>query len=224
MYNNYIRYNIIPGWERSSVVKPDYFPVKFSRKEVRESVNQHGDDIIGEGIHVIIPPNAIHHGNEVSVTVQACLEGPFDFPSDYEPISPVYLLHPPYVFQTEVELKIKVFADIEDDDDIIFLTSQDKPTIQKKQNVWIFMEEAEDVSAKVQPFSGRCREVSVSVRHFCFGLLARRRKKSKGINCCANNVVYIHFFLFRAEEFVCCLPVLFSVAFLPCHLHSFIGQ
>ncbi len=170
---------IIPGWQRSSTVKPDYLPVRFSPREFRESVDQDGADIIGEGIRVIIPPKAIHLGNEVSVTVQACLDGPFEFPSDYEPISPVYLLHPPCVFQTEVELKIKVFADIEDNDDIIFLTSQDKPTIQKKQNIWIFMEEAEDVSANVQPFCGGCREVSVSVRHFCFGLLARRRRKSK---------------------------------------------
>ena len=165
---------------RSSQVKPGYLPVRFSQREFRENVDKHGADIIGEGIHVIIPPNAIDdRDKEVSVTVQACLGGPFEIPSDYEPISPVYLLHPLYVFQTEVELKIKVFADIEHNDDIIFLTSQDKPTVRKKQNIWIFMEEAKDVSAKVQPFSGGSREVSVSVWHFCFGLLARRRKESE---------------------------------------------
>ncbi len=151
---------------RSSQVKPGYLSVRFSQREFRENVDKHGADIIGERIHVIIPPNAIDDKDkEVSVTVQACLEGPFEIPSDYEPMSPVYLLHPPYVFQTEVELKIKVFADIEENDDIIFLTSQDKPTVRKKQNIWIFMEEAKDVSAEVQPFSHGCQEVSVSVRH-----------------------------------------------------------
>ena len=168
---------ITPDWERSSTIKPDYLPVRFSRREFQKSVDHHGADIIGEGIHVTIPPNAIHQGDKVSVTVQACLEGPFEFPSDYEPISPVYLLHPPYRFQTYVELKIKVFADIKDSDEIIFLTSRDKPSVRKKQNVWIFVEEADDVFAK--PFSGGCPEVSVSVRHFCFGLLARRKRKSE---------------------------------------------
>ncbi len=74
---------------RSSQVKPGYLPVRYSQREFRENVDKHGADIIGEGIHVIIPPNAIDDKDkEVSVTVQACLEGPFKIPSDYEPISP----------------------------------------------------------------------------------------------------------------------------------------
>ncbi len=161
-----------------SKFKPEYLQVTFSSTRYEKNIDHNGGTIIGEGIRVSIPTKAVNRGDTIPVMVQACLGGPFEFPRDYDPISPVYLFLPPCAFQTAVQLDIQVFADVKKDDDIIFLTSLDKPSIVKKQQIWNFQQEAEDVSSKVLPFSDGCRVISVSVRHFCFGLLARFRRKS----------------------------------------------
>ena len=131
--------------------------------------------IQGEGIEVTIPPNAIDPGDEVPITIQACLKGPFKLTHETVPITPVYLLYPPCVFHRKVTLKFKVFADIESDDQIIFVTSEDKRQIRRDQPVWRFRE---DPTAIIQSVPGG-REVTVEVGHFCFGFLARRRRRGK---------------------------------------------
>lgn len=134
------------------------------------------------------------------MTIQACLGGPFEIPQDCDPISPVYLFGPPYAFQSPVRLDIDVFADLKEDDKVIFLTSEDKPSIAKKKQVWNFKQEAEDVSAKVHPFSDGRRVISVSVRHFCFGLLARFRCRRRSKLMYFLMVWLANDFCFRARE------------------------
>ncbi len=154
-------------------VKPNYPGVLFSKTCSRKEVDQEGAVIIGEGIIVSIPRKAIIPGDMVPLTVQACLKGPFKLCRDYVPISPVYLLHPPCVFHRDVQLKIKTFAIIEDRDEIAFFTSPDAPDIRNDESRWKFREES--VEVHVVP---RNKEVVVDVRHFCFGLLARRKRRS----------------------------------------------
>ena len=129
--------------------------------------------IQAEGIQVTIPSKAIYPGEKVPVTIQACIRGPFKLPRDVIPITPVYLLYPPCVFHRKVSLKFKVFADITSNDQVFFLTSADKPQIHEDLSVWKFRE---DVSAKIEITPG-CQEVTIDVSHFCFGILARRRRR-----------------------------------------------
>ena len=129
--------------------------------------------ILAEGLHASIPPKAIPPGDEVPMAIQACLRGPFKLPHDAVSMTPVYLLYPPCVFHRKVSLKFKVFADIDSEDQIIFVTSEDKPQIRRDQPVWKFRE---DRTATIQADPGS-REVTVEVGHFCFGILARRRRR-----------------------------------------------
>ena len=160
---------------RVTDIKPEYPGVLFSKKCPQKTITEDGNVILAEGLQVTVPSKAIPPGDEVPVTIQTCLRGPFKLPRDAVPMTPVYLLYPPCVFHRKVSLKFKVFADIDSEDQIIFVTSEDKPEILKDQPVWKFRE---DSNATVQADPGS-REVTVEVGHFCFGILARRRRKGR---------------------------------------------
>ena len=114
---------------------------------------------------------------------------------------------------------MKTFAVIEDADELAFFTSFDTPDIRNEVSRWKFVQYD---SAEVHTVPGE-QEVVVDVGHFCFGILARRKRRSMlrymHVQCTHHNES-IH----RSEEFLyglpsqaCCPP-----ANLPCHLCSFL--
>ncbi len=70
---------------------------------------------------------------------------------------------------------MKTFAVIEDvdADKLAFFTSFDTPDIRKEESRWKFQND----SAEVHTVPGE-QEVVVDVGHFCFGLLAKRKRRS----------------------------------------------
>lgn len=80
-------------------------------------------------------------------------------------------------------MKFKTFADIKDEDEIVFFTSPDNPDIRDEKPRWKFRE---DTTAVVHQMVNE-REVTVDVTHFCFGGLFRRKRRSM----CSVMYVYV---------------------------------
>ena len=161
-------------------VKPDYPGIVFSKKCSQQTVDHMGTVLQGEGIKVEIPSTAIPSGDQVPVTLQACLKGPFKLPHDYTLASPVYLLYPPCVFHETIKLTADLFADLEPDcQDVVFATSPDKPHIRKKQEdaVWKFQQEQGEVQCLLDSHGNPT--ATVQLGHFCLGAFLIRRRRSE---------------------------------------------
>ena len=152
------------------------FPgIKFSNYYTKQVVTFMGDIVKGEGIELRIPGRAIKKEDSVEFTVQACIDGPFDFPKDVNLITPVYVISPHYEFQREVTVLMESFVRLQPfKKDLVFLTSSTKREVDVQGFHWKF---------EINERKPRCdgvkeRRIILEVPHFClfcFGL--RRRGK-----------------------------------------------
>ena len=184
---NYIAYFHIgsrPSIKLGSVASfnPTNFPgVVFSKFCAEKEVDCNGGTITGEGIELIVPRNAIKSGDSVKIELQGCLGGPFKFPKDIMPVSPIYRIAPPFVFHQEVTLKMEHFAVLESPDEceeMVFISSPTKPRMRKHKETpyWKFK-----VFGQLE-CAPRSRHGVVQLTHFCFGGLGRRRMFRRGMH------------------------------------------
>lgn len=155
----------------------DFPGVVFSKHCAEKLVDSNGGTVIGEGIQLDIPENAIVPGDSVHIALQGCLGGPFLLPSDITLASPVYRIAPPCAFRCEVVLTIEHFAELEsaeDCKDIVFITSPTKPKIHKSAQ-WKFRV-CDQARLECEL---RGRKVKLHLRHFCLGAVGRRKRNRK---------------------------------------------
>ena len=154
---------------------PTDFPgVTFSKHCAKKDVDDTGDTIVGEGIKLVVPENALESGDKITVELQACLSGRFVLPDNMVLVSPVYRIAPPCVFHRDVTLTIEHFALLERDtdcNDIVFISSPSKPKISEDQAYWKFHVLA---APECRP---RSQHGKIKVDHFCLGALAQRLRR-----------------------------------------------
>ena len=144
------------------------------------TIGKKGGVIRGEGIQLRVPPNAIGRQQSRTISLRACIDGPFQLPEDVHLASPVFLVTctPHYDFQREVALTLHHFVQLiscEECDMMVLLTSPQTPTRDKHGSHWRF-----EVSDK-QP---RCFQNitfgEVELTHFsfvCFGIRISRARR-----------------------------------------------
>ena len=144
-------------------------------------MDHRGATVIGEGIKLRLPENAVQSGDSVNIELQGCIEGPFVLPHDTVLVSPVYRIAPPFVFHEEVMLTIEHFAVLETDEDcdeMVFITSPKMPKITEKTDkaYWKF-----EVYTKPE-CAVSSQHGDVCLKHFCLGALGRKLRRSKQID------------------------------------------
>ena len=149
------------------------FPgIKFSNYYTKQVVTFKGDIIKGEGVEIQIPGRAIKKEDSVEFTIQACIDGPFDFPEDVNLITPVYVISPHYEFQREVTVLMDSFSHLQSVIGLVFLTSPTKREEDEHGSYWKF------TISEREPSRVSVHRIRIDVPHFCllcFGL--RRRGK-----------------------------------------------
>ena len=156
--------------------------IVLSKQKAEQVVNWTGANVEGEGIYLIIPQNAIGPSDSVTISIQACIGGPFELPDDLEFVSPVFLIVLPYHFQSELTLMVKHFVCIQklsDSEDFEFVTCLIEPN--KQQDV---LKGASISTWKLSPyaqpsFSSDYSQGKIQIMDYfnCFGALARRKKR-----------------------------------------------
>lgn len=149
--------------------KPGEFPgVVFSKRKEEVTITKKGGKIEGEGVSLTVPPGAVN--DEVTISLQACIGGPFCLPEDLAFISPVYLIQPPCVFHSALTLSIKMFVDLEtqeDCDEVVFVTSPTKKVLNEDNEAqWNFR-----TYGSPRLTIGE-RNGEIDLKHFCFAALA----------------------------------------------------
>ena len=165
--------------QRLKKVEADYPGIEFSAYYSNVTIGDRGGVIRGEGIQLRIPPNAIGRHKSRTISLRACIDGPFQLPEGVHLASPVFLVTctPSGNFYREVTLTVHHFVRLtthEECEMMVLLTSPQTPTRDKRGQHWRF-----EISDK-QP---RCFENlthgEVDVTHFslmCFGKPRRTRR------------------------------------------------
>ena len=160
--------------------KGDFSGVIFSKSCAQQTVDRRGATITGEGIILIVPEGAVPSTDQVVISLQGCLGGPFVPPDDYIFASPVFLISPPFVFHRAVVLRIDHFACLETEEDcgdMIFVSSPTKPTISDRgEATWRFYQYHHYGNPQFNPRSGYGE---THLKHFCFAAFARKRKRGE---------------------------------------------
>ena len=133
------------------------------------------------GIEITIAENSLKEPLELSI--HPCFSGPFDLPRKYKSASPAYLIkHSKNVdFLKDLTVKIQHYACLQkekDCEDMTFLSASSIPQYRESSPVYVFRE----IKGKKGRFRPGDQVGEVSLRHFCFLKIGKRkRKKHKGI-------------------------------------------
>lgn len=133
----------------------------------QKTVTHEGGKIVGEGICLFIPPQAIPKDDSPTITLQACIGGPFYLSKGLQFVSPVYLAQPPFAFHENVALSLEIFARLESEEDcnkLVFMTSPSKHDIIDGEPRWKF-EVNED---ELPIFHVGEKMGTIELKHFCF--------------------------------------------------------
>lgn len=168
-----------------------YCDTEFSDYYSNRMVGRNGATIIGEGIQLRIPPRAVERSKKISV--QGCIDGPFELPEDVHLASPVFLVEctPHSKFLRDVTLRMQHFVHLksrQDCEEMVFLTSQQTPIKDEHGQHWKF--EISDQQPQCYP---NFIYGEVQLTHFsflCFGTRRSRRvhpgKYIEGSTCIHN--------------------------------------
>ena len=157
----------------------EYPGIAFSKQKFAKKMTKKGGIIIGEGAKLSVPPGAISGDEGVTVSLQACVGGPFSLPQDNSDeelvfISPVYLVQPPFAFQENVTLSIHTFVEYDADydfDDFCFVTSPTQNVLDEKDEPhWVFRKFGSPEFDE-ETRGSRMRGM-ICLKHFCFCGLA----------------------------------------------------
>ena len=143
------------------------FPgIKFSNYFTKQVVTYGGGIISGDGIQIRIPGRAIKKEDSVEFTIQACIDGPFDFPEDVNLITPVYVISPHYEFQREVTVLMDSFVRLHPfENNLVFLTSPTKREVDEYGSHWKF--EISERKPRRDIDGANERRIVLEVTHFC---------------------------------------------------------
>ena len=152
-------------------LKPTEYPGIVFSKEKEKIVTGMGAEVVGEGIKLRVPYGAVPDDETVTISLQACIGGPFFLPEDLEFVSPVYLIEPPFAFRENLTLSIDLFVELgakRDFEDIFFVTSPVKCDKKSNEAQWRFRTFGSPRFGR----GPRCGKGYVDLKHFCFGAFA----------------------------------------------------
>ena len=139
------------------------FPgVTFSPYCARQRVDSSGGTISGEGIKLLIPDKAIMDGHSIEITIQGCIDGPFELPDGITLASPVYRVAPHYNFLRKVTILMEYFIYLQSDQDckdLVLLTSTRKSSVESHLRF--------QVTEADLHWLPQSQYVQVFVTHFC---------------------------------------------------------
>jgi hypothetical protein len=166
---------------RLITVEADYPGIEFSAYYSSVMVGNKGGVIRGEGIQLRIPPKATGRQRSRTISLRACIDGPFQLPEDVHLASPIFLVTctPSGNFDREVTLTLHHFVQLtshEECERMVFLTSPQTPVIDKH---WRF-EISETQPLCFQNFTYG----EVEVTHFSFVCFGIRISRSRRVHPC----------------------------------------
>jgi len=132
-------------------------------------VTAKGGVIEGSGMKLTIPKDAIpcSEVTGITVSVQACIGGPVVMPDGHHLVSPIYLAQPPFAFHKDITLEVELFAEVRKKEDLLFITSPSKPTMENEIAEWKFK------VGNRKPSHHESKNVGVmKLRHFCLFALS----------------------------------------------------
>ena len=126
-----------------------------------------------------IPPGAVPEGSQLDLTVWPCSSGPFQLPDDYELASPLFLISPSLDFSREITLKMGHFSKLETEEDregMVFLSAHSTPhRVVEGAREPVYHYQCRVFEGGV--FRPHQQYGTVLLKHFCFGGIARRKRK-----------------------------------------------
>ena len=135
----------------------------FSKTDHEQSVTFKGGVIEGSGMKLTIPEGAIPCNEEITISLQACIGGPFELPDSHCLVSPIYLAQPPFAFRKDVTLEVELFAELKNKEDLLFITSLSKSIVEDGSAKWKFR------VGNRKPSHHESKAIGVmKLRHFCF--------------------------------------------------------
>ena len=171
---------------RLKEAEADYPGIDFSAYYSTVTIGSKGGVIRGEGIQLRIPPNATGRQQSRTISLRACIDGPFQLPGDIHLASPVFLVTctPLGNFHRAVTLTLHHFVQLtshEECEMMVLLTSPQTPTRNKHGQHWRF-EISDNKPRCFQNFT----HGEVEVSHFsfmCFGI-----RRTRGVHPCKENI------------------------------------
>ena len=126
-----------------------------------------------------IPPGAVPEGSQLDLRVWPCSSGPFQLPDDYELASPLFLISPSLDFSREITLKMGHFSKLETEEDregMVFLSAHSTPhRVVEGAREPVYHYQCRVFEGGV--FRPHQQYGTVLLKHFCFGGIARRKRK-----------------------------------------------
>ena len=156
---------------------PEYPGVTFFLNPRKESVTSEGTSILlaDIGLEIDIPSGAVPKGEELQLSVWPTMTGPYSLPEDCSLASPVYLINPVFEFLCDITLKIHHFCCLETEqqcEDMFFISSPLIPSVVKNNIQYKFKALS---NGSFEPFKNYG---SVSLKHFCYLGLGKRKRSS----------------------------------------------
>ena len=202
--------------------KTEYPGIIFSKEKAEKVITSKGGEIVGEGIKLHVPEGAVKAEDDVKISLQACIGGPFSLPEGMDLVSPVYLIEPPFAFHQSLRLSIDLFIELkteEDSRDIAFVSSSTKYIHDENNEVhWKFRKYGN--SPEFHIGGPGCGKGFMDLRHFCFAGFARGIGMPliilfhSNIDCC-------YYYRSQEEMLLLCVFIpstLFPPTTITCHL------
>ena len=124
------------------------------------------DASINAFIRVRVPQGAVPEGCDCNFTLRPCLSVPFVLPNGYEFKSPIFLIECDSKLESEVQIMMEHYADLQDEIDcqqMQFVYADSKPTNDKKGCKYTF-----STCSNNGVFSVKDKKCTTSVAHFSF--------------------------------------------------------
>ena len=127
------------------------------------------------GVTLDIPSHAVPPGEHVTVTIQPCLSGPFQYPEGYEPLSAVYHISINTCLKKKGQLTVEHFGDLqtkEQTDNMTFFCAKSPPVMVDGKKVYKFG------LVKGGEFGIGKNDGTILLKHFCFTAAGTRRSSA----------------------------------------------
>lgn len=140
------------------------------------------------GISLSIPEGTLSPEEDGDFLIHPCFNGPFQFPTGYESVSPTYLLQPSRAVkaQRDVTLRIHHYASLQSEEDceeMAFFSASATPQYRRQIDPESYQQSAsvsyifkEMKPSKVVSFKPKDRVGEIAIRHFCFVTICRRNR------------------------------------------------
>ena len=132
------------------------------------------------GISISVPEGTLREEDSTDLLIHPCFSGPFELPAGYEPASPAYLVQPSRAatIHKDVTVRMHHYADLqteEDCEEMVFVSASSTPLDTQSGPVYRFKE----VSGAKCVFRPKDPVGEITLRHFCFIKICRKRQGNK---------------------------------------------